>query len=98
MVKGNFKCIGTPQHIKNRYGEGFEVEIKMNSIPRATIDAIIVEKLKGVRNVRRGELPIVLKSLNADPLDAQELAIGRNGGYIVSNMSETKMSEVFPVV
>ena len=23
MVKGNFKCIGTPQHIKNKYGEGF---------------------------------------------------------------------------
>lgn len=22
MVKGNFQCIGTPQHIKNKYGEG----------------------------------------------------------------------------
>jgi len=23
MVKGNFQCIGTPQHIKSKYGEGF---------------------------------------------------------------------------
>jgi ATP-binding cassette subfamily A (ABC1) protein 3 len=23
MVEGNFKCIGTPQHIKSKYGKGF---------------------------------------------------------------------------
>ena len=23
MVSGNFKCIGTPQHIKSKYGKGF---------------------------------------------------------------------------
>lgn len=25
MVNGNFKCIGTPQHIKSKYGEGYEI-------------------------------------------------------------------------
>jgi ATP-binding cassette subfamily A (ABC1) protein 3 len=25
MVKGNFQCIGTPQYIKNKYGEGMEL-------------------------------------------------------------------------
>lgn len=25
MVKGNFQCIGTPQHIKSKYGEGMEI-------------------------------------------------------------------------
>jgi ATP-binding cassette, subfamily A (ABC1), member 2 len=34
MVKGNFKCIGTPQHIKNKYGEGFEMEVKLQPFPR----------------------------------------------------------------
>ena len=29
MVNGNFKCIGTPQHIKSKYGEGYEIEIKV---------------------------------------------------------------------
>jgi ATP-binding cassette, subfamily A (ABC1), member 3 len=25
MVKGNFRCMGTPQHIKSKYGEGLEI-------------------------------------------------------------------------
>lgn len=28
MVEGVIKCIGPIQHIKNKYGEGYEVEIK----------------------------------------------------------------------
>lgn len=29
MVGGNFKCLGTPQHIKSKYGEGYEIQIKL---------------------------------------------------------------------
>jgi ATP-binding cassette subfamily A (ABC1) protein 3 len=29
MVRGNFRCMGTPQHIKTKYGEGYELEIKV---------------------------------------------------------------------
>jgi ATP-binding cassette, subfamily A (ABC1), member 3 len=25
MVQGNFRCIGSPQHIKSKYGEGLEI-------------------------------------------------------------------------
>ena len=38
MVKGNFKCIGTPQHIKSKYGEGFEIEVKLNPCKKAEIN------------------------------------------------------------
>ncbi|XP_006903041.1 PREDICTED: ATP-binding cassette sub-family A member 13-like [Elephantulus edwardii] len=27
MVNGSFKCLGSPQHIKNRYGDGYTVKI-----------------------------------------------------------------------
>lgn len=30
MVEGNFKCIGPVQSIKDKYGKGFEVEVKLN--------------------------------------------------------------------
>ena len=30
MVGGNFKCIGSPQHIKSKYGDGYEIDIKMS--------------------------------------------------------------------
>lgn len=34
MIKGGiFKCFGTSQHIKNKYGVGFELEIKVK-VPR----------------------------------------------------------------
>lgn len=29
MVSGNFRCMGTPQHIKSKYGDGFEIEFKI---------------------------------------------------------------------
>lgn len=32
MVDGTFKCFGSAQHIKNKFGDGYEVEIKI-SIP-----------------------------------------------------------------
>lgn len=38
MVNGNFKCIGTPQHIKSKYGKGFEIEIKLKNVKRDDID------------------------------------------------------------
>ena len=30
MVNGNLKCLGTSQHIKNKFGGGYEVEVKLN--------------------------------------------------------------------
>lgn len=38
MVAGNFKCIGTPQHIKSKYGKGFEIEIKTKTIKRDELE------------------------------------------------------------
>lgn len=32
MVKGEFKCIGTASHIKDKYGTGFEIEFKIRSL------------------------------------------------------------------
>merc|ERR1712025_1047863 len=31
MVGGRFMCIGTPQHIKNRYGKGYIVTIRLEA-------------------------------------------------------------------
>ena len=30
QVDGNLKCLGSAQHLKNKYGGGFEIEIKTN--------------------------------------------------------------------
>lgn len=37
MVQGNFRCLGTPQHIKSKYGDGYELEVKVQTPMRKTL-------------------------------------------------------------
>ena len=30
MVNGRFKCFGTVQHLKNKFGKGYEIEFKLD--------------------------------------------------------------------
>lgn len=30
MVTGALRCVGTPQHLKNRFGEGYQIEMRVN--------------------------------------------------------------------
>jgi ATP-binding cassette subfamily A (ABC1) protein 3 len=32
MVAGEFKCFGSSQYIKDKYGTGYEIEIKIRSL------------------------------------------------------------------
>ncbi len=32
MVDGQFKCFGSPQHLKSKYGSGFSLQLKVESI------------------------------------------------------------------
>ena len=31
MVRGKFRCLGSLQHIKEKYGDGYEIEIKFRA-------------------------------------------------------------------
>jgi ABC-type multidrug transport system ATPase subunit len=41
MVKGKFKCFGTSTHIKDKYGTGYEIEIKIRSLTEYEINQIL---------------------------------------------------------
>jgi hypothetical protein len=61
MVKGGiFKCFGSSQHIKNKFGVGFEVEIKIK-VPRQNILKQMVEEEFGSKP---GLLGYLLRSTN----------------------------------
>jgi hypothetical protein len=46
MVKGGiFKCFGSSQHIKNKFGVGFEVEAKIEIPLKKTISKGLEEEL-----------------------------------------------------
>jgi ABC-type multidrug transport system ATPase subunit len=42
MVKGSLLCIGSPQHLKSKYGDGFTLEIKLKDAAtmKETVDSI----------------------------------------------------------
>jgi ATP-binding cassette, subfamily A (ABC1), member 3 len=44
MVDGQFKCFGSKQHIKNKFGFGYQVEIKFKTLENDKIQDIIEEK------------------------------------------------------
>lgn len=37
MVRGRFRCIGTPQYIKSKFGEGHELELKLCAVTEEDI-------------------------------------------------------------
>lgn len=46
MIKGGiFQCFGSSQHIKNKFGTGFVVEIKVRTLEESEIDTV-AESLK----------------------------------------------------
>jgi hypothetical protein len=44
MVNGGiFKCFGSAQHIKNKFGTGYEIEIKIKKIIEQDFNNIIIQ-------------------------------------------------------
>jgi ATP-binding cassette subfamily A (ABC1) protein 3 len=44
MVNGGiFKCFGSAQHIKNKFGTGYEIEIKIKKVNEQEINEVITQ-------------------------------------------------------
>uniref|UniRef100_A0A7N0VBS3 ABC transporter domain-containing protein n=1 Tax=Kalanchoe fedtschenkoi TaxID=63787 RepID=A0A7N0VBS3_KALFE len=59
MVGGKLRCLGSPQHLKTRYGNHLELEIKPTEITSSELESlchIVQEKLLGVSYQRKGIL------------------------------------------
>lgn len=65
MVNGTLKCLGSVQHIKNKFGKGYEIEIK-TTIP----DSKLIDSLLDIVIIQRGtkiylnQLMTILQQLN----------------------------------
>lgn len=46
MVDGKFRCLGSSQHLKNKYGMGYEIEIKIK--PLALSESNTKVKISGI--------------------------------------------------
>ena len=91
MVDGQFKCYGSAQHIKNKFGDGYEIEIKI-TIP--TVDELLAlarqngfneETIINIHNCMQ-----VLNSFNAGYL-SQEICEGGFGENVHKELEKGGM-------
>jgi len=55
MANGRLCCLGSAQHLKNRFGQGFQIEMKVDIINKADTD--YVEHLRVLSAVKSGKDP-----------------------------------------
>merc|ERR1712194_61882 len=84
MVEGNLKCIGAPQALKTKYGNGYEVEVKLQNPTKAMLLEFSGKKdLADLGQIiKRTEIEFVLQALNS-------------GELLKEFTNKGKMSEIF---
>ena len=91
MVDGTFKCYGTAQHIKNRYGEGYEIEVKVKIPSNEEITGIMNHFNLGEQMLVTNQNAIqILQMLNANEL-GQEIRINGLGDNVAKEFAKGGM-------
>ena len=64
MVKGGvFRCFGSSQHIKNKFGTGYEIEVKVRKISDEELKTMILNfGLQGRDEIQFSEIVPIMKS------------------------------------
>jgi ABC-type multidrug transport system ATPase subunit len=90
MVNGELKCIGSIQHLKSKFGKGYELEIKFTANPSEQIAALIA-KLPSTTSHKLTFLQAkqVLQTLDASYLE-QEINQGRSGSHLYFELQNYK--------
>jgi len=92
MVNGNLKCLGTSQHIKNKFGGGYEIEVKLELPPKEEINAAISKLDPQLHESISGPQALtVLQALKAENL-RNEVSEEGAGSAIFSELKKGKIS------
>lgn len=65
MVNGEFKCFGSSQHIKDKYGTGYELEIKIRSLSEEEVNGELL-KIQGYMPLNANNVQRYLRSAGED--------------------------------
>ena len=78
MVNGSFQCLGSIQHIKQKFGRGYELEIKMEIAGDQEME-LLLKKIGKMREARiyKNDLEGIFRVLEAEILKGEV----RGGGY-----------------
>jgi len=91
MVDGNLKCIGTSQHIKNKFGGGYEIEVKLELPKKEEVDSVIdglEAQYQG--DINESQVDAVLEKLDADGALKKEIKGEGTGSAIYYDLQKKK--------
>jgi len=92
MVNGNLQCLGTTQHIKNKFGGGYEIEIKLDIPAHAQVDAMLKSmNCKPEESLDKVEVEAILDKLQLQDLK-QEISAEGSGSAIYNELAKSKTS------
>ena len=96
MVKGGvFRCFGSSQHIKNKYGTGYEIEIKVRKITNeALMEMASTYNMAKTESLSLNELIQIMTDLKVDPKLIAEVKIDGLGEDLVKESLENEDSSV----
>ena len=96
MVKGGvFRCFGSSQHIKNKYGTGYEIEIKVRKITNeALMEMASAYNMAKTESLSLNELIQIMTDLKVDPKLIAEVGIDGLGEDLVKESLENEDSNV----
>merc|ERR1711920_797452 len=46
MTAGQLRCLGTPQHLKSKYGKGYQLDLTLNNALSIEADKALVEQAR----------------------------------------------------
>lgn len=90
MVKGGiFRCFGSSQHIKSKYGTGYEIEVKVRKLTPEDISIMAQNYgLGGMKTIHFDQVEPLLRSKMIDPFLINELRYGGLGNDLVCEADE----------
>src|SRR5690606_19715259 len=93
MVKGGvFRCFGSSQHIKNKYGTGYEIEVKVKKLSPEELNAMAAKW--GFKSTNDSDLvPLatiidMMKQKQIDPFLINEIRTGGLGEDLIKEAIE----------
>jgi len=89
QVDGQFRCLGSAQHLKSRYGSGYEVSVKFSAVPREALTQLAAKFLPAGRQLDRSGYSMISRSQAMESLPVElRNAAARPSGPLPANMEE----------
>ena len=99
MVNGEFVCLGSAQEIKDKYGSGFEIDVRIMPLKEETANEIYETTLQMERKqlITRDEVATVLEKLGKKDY-MEEISEERIGNHIEKELKVNEHVQVCSVV